>query len=285
MAASGSADALARAHLNLAESSRRFFGLDPGAVVEAGEGWLFGAGTSAHPVISNAAFRLDDDLDGGELVSRAREFFAPMGRGFAVWVRGGLELDRDLAAAAEDAGMECVYAMPEMLLRSRAEEPRLPPGAELRRLGSPEQAKDYWRIAAAAYASLGFPPEIFGHYTDHHGLVADGVASFLAYLDGEPVSIATTIVSHGVAGIYWVGSLEAARGKGLGRAVTAAATNAGFGLGAEVASLQASPMGRPIYEAMGYETAFDYRLFSSPGPGPESGSSTSMRATRPSRSR
>lgn len=75
-----------------------------------------------------------------------------------------------------------------------------------------------------------------------------------------------TIVSHSVAGIYWVGSLEEARGKGLGRAVTAAATNAGFDLGAEIASLQASPMGAPIYRDMGYETIFDYRLLMSPAP-------------------
>jgi len=48
--------------------------------------------------------------------------------------------------------------------------------------------------------------------------------------------------------------------------VTTAATKAGFELGADVASLQASPMGKPIYEAMGYETVFDYRLFMSPAP-------------------
>ena len=76
-----------------------------------------------------------------------------------------------------------------------------------------------------------------------------------------------TIVSHGVAGIYWVGSLERARGMGIGRAVTAAATNAGFDLGADVASLQASPMGGPIYTAMGFETVYDYRLLLSPAPG------------------
>ncbi len=75
-----------------------------------------------------------------------------------------------------------------------------------------------------------------------------------------------TIVSHGVAGIYWVGSLERARGKGLGEATTAAATNAGFELGADLASLQASPMGKPIYERMGYETLFDYRLYMSAPP-------------------
>jgi predicted acetyltransferase len=75
-----------------------------------------------------------------------------------------------------------------------------------------------------------------------------------------------TMVSHGVAGIYWVGSLERARGKGLGRAVTVAATNAGFGLGADVASLQASPMGKPIYLELGYETAFEYQMWMSPPP-------------------
>ena len=75
-----------------------------------------------------------------------------------------------------------------------------------------------------------------------------------------------TIVSHGVAGIYWVGSLAEARGRGLGRAVTAAATNAGFDLGADVASLQASPMGEPVYRAMGFETIYDYRLLMSPPP-------------------
>ena len=77
-----------------------------------------------------------------------------------------------------------------------------------------------------------------------------------------------TIVNHGVAGIYWVGSLAEARGRGVGRAITAAATNAGFDLGAEFASLQASPMGEPVYRAMGYETIYDYRLLLSPAPAP-----------------
>ncbi len=80
------------------------------------------------------------------------------------------------------------------------------------------------------------------------------------------MGIALTIVSGGVAGIYWVGNLKHARGRGIGRAVTAAATNAGFDLGADLASLQASPMGRPIYEAMGFRTLFDYRLLMSPPP-------------------
>lgn len=254
------------AHLNLIESSRRFFELDPDAEIETAPGWLLGAGSSSHPTISNAAFRRDDGADPAMLIDRAREFFSARDRGFSLWGRSGLEADADLFAAAEEAGLQAVYEMPEMVLRAPAEEPTLPPGAELRRLESSPQAEDYWRVAQASYASLGFPPEVFAGYRDHTRLLADDVAAFLAYRDGEPAAIAMTIVNHGVAGIYWVGTLEAARGHGLSRTVTAAATNAGFALGAELASLQASPMGRPIYEVMGFETIFDYRLLLSSPP-------------------
>lgn len=255
-----------RAHLNLIDSSRQLFELDPDATVEAERGWLFGAGSHSHPVISNAAFRIDDKADPGELISRARGFFGERGRGFSVWVRVGQPEDLDLAGAADSAGLQSVYEMPEMVLAEPVEAPPVPAGVELRQVSSGEEAEAYWRVAAASYLSLGFPPEVFGFYANHEGLRAENVAAFIAYLDGEPVSIAMTIVSHGVAGIYWVGSLEQARGRGLGRAVTAAATNAGFDLGANVASLQASPMGKPIYTEMGYETVFDYRLLMSSPP-------------------
>jgi GNAT superfamily N-acetyltransferase len=255
-----------RVHLNLTDSSRQLFELDPDATVEAGPGWVFGAGSPEHPVISNAAFRNDDALDADEFVARAKSFFAKRGRGFSVWVRGDQEEDRDLLAAVEAAGLQFIYGMPEMVLRAPVEAPPLPAGAEIRKLTAVEQVDDYWEIAAASYASLGFPPEVFGSYGNRSSLLAENVAAFLAYLDGEPVSIAMTILSHGVAGIYWVGSLERARGKGLGEATTAAATNAGFELGAGLASLQASPMGKPIYERMGYETLFEYRLYMSVPP-------------------
>jgi GNAT superfamily N-acetyltransferase len=154
--------------------------------------------------------------------------------------------------------------MPEMLLHDRVEEAALPEDAEIRLLRTAEEAADYWRIAATAYQSIGFPPEAFGFYEGLERLDRSEAAAFLAYLDGVPVSIGMTIVTHGVAGIFWVGSLTEARNKGLGRAITAAATNAGFDLGADVASLQASPMGEPIYLAMGFETVYPYRLLLSP---------------------
>lgn len=250
-------------HLNLIDSSRQLFQLDPGAEIEVGSGWVFGAGRSPHPVISNAAFRVDDELDPNELLERAQGFFAPRERGFAVWARGVVAADRDLIDAAKEAGLKEVYAMPEMVLDRRAEARPLPTGVELRRVVSASDAADYWEVATGAYASIGFPPEIFAFYENHDGLVADNAATFIADLDGRPAGIAMTIVSHGVAGIYWVGTSDDARGRGLGWTVTATAVNAGFDLGAETASLQASPMGESLYLRMGFETIFSYRLLMS----------------------
>lgn len=254
------------AHLNLIDSSRQLFALDPGAELEITDGWLFGAGRSSHPVISNAAFRADDALDPSELLDRAQAFFAARGRGFAAWARTDLAEDRELLAAAEGAGLKTVYEMPEMVLERRPGAEKPADGAELRRVTSPDDASEYWKVAAAAYTSNGFPPEIFAFYEDHDGLWADNVAAFLARIDGRPAAIAMTIVTRGVAGIYWVGTTEEARGRGLGRTLTATAVNAGFDMGAEIASLQASPMGEPIYRRMGFETIFNYRLLMQPAP-------------------
>jgi GNAT superfamily N-acetyltransferase len=254
------------AHLNLVDSSRQLFELDPGAEIEAGAGWVFGAGRSPHPVISNAAFRVDDELDPGELLERAQAFFASRKRGFAVWARDGAAEDRGLIEAAEAAGLKAVYAMPEMVLGRRAEARPTPAGAQLRRVVSAGDAADYWQVATGAYASIGFPPEIFAFYERHDGLTAGNAAAFIADLDGRPAGIAMTIVSHGVAGIYWVGSTEDARGRGLGWMVTAAAVNAGFEIGAKLASLQASPMGESLYRRMGFETIFNYQLLMCPPP-------------------
>jgi RimJ/RimL family protein N-acetyltransferase len=259
-------DAVTRAHVNLVDSSRQLFRLDPGVVLEVDDGWLFGAGRSSHPAIANAAFRREDGVASDEFLDRARSFFGELGRGFSVWVRDGVPDDGDLAAAVEGAGLSEVHRMPEMVLARRADDPVLPRGAVLERVRSRSDAAEYWEVAAASYSRLGWPPDVFEFYEDHRGLSADNVVAFLCRLDGTPAAISMTIVTDGVAGIYWVGSTEAARGRGLGRAVTAAATNAGFDLGADLASLQASVMGEPIYRSMGYETIYEYRLLMSARP-------------------
>lgn len=257
-------------HLHLAHASARLARLDPETTVLEGGGLLACAESHPHPAIANLAFRVEEDSAPEPLVARARQFFGGLGRGFCLWVRGEVAQDEDLIDAAEADGLKQIYEMPEMVCAAPVDEPALDGGAELELVETLEHARDYWQITAEAYKSLAFPPEVFSGLTDYEGLWADDARAFVAYLeaDGErvPAAAAMTIVSDGVAGIYWVGAVEPARGRGLARAVTAAATNAGFELGAEFASLQASPMGAPLYRDMGYETLFPYRLLMASAP-------------------
>lgn len=78
----------------------------------------------------------------------------------------------------------------------------------------------------------------------------------LAELDGDVVACAQLVLSHGIGGVYYVATLEAARGRGLGELVTAEVTNRGLELGATSVGLQASPMGEPIYRRMGYRDLY-----------------------------
>lgn len=87
---------------------------------------------------------------------------------------------------------------------------------------------------------------------------------FLGVLDGEPVATASLVTAGGAAGIYNVTTVEAARGRGIGAAMTVAAARHGAAHGLGLATLQASTMGRPIYERLGFEFVCDLRPYRLP---------------------
>jgi predicted acetyltransferase len=68
-------------------------------------------------------------------------------------------------------------------------------------------------------------------------------------------------ISHGVAGIYWVGTLEEYRRRGIAGALTAAALLEGRRRGLRVGTLQASSLGAPVYRGLGFEEISRVRQF------------------------
>ena len=92
--------------------------------------------------------------------------------------------------------------------------------------------------------------------------VADpDVRVFHARLDGLPVGSSVAIRTGDVSGVYAVGTLPEARGRGVGTAVTWAAVAAGSAWGCDVIVLQASEMGLALYERMGFRTVVPYIQF------------------------
>ncbi len=79
------------------------------------------------------------------------------------------------------------------------------------------------------------------------------IATYLARLDGEPVATAFGRSSGGVVGVYAVGTVAAARRRGIGAAVTSRVMSEARADGARLAVLSASDMGRSVYRRLGFE--------------------------------
>jgi GNAT superfamily N-acetyltransferase len=230
-----------------------------GALLETGGAVLCAGGTWI-PVIANGAFRSDNSLSGAALVAAADSFFAGLSRGYTVKVRDSGE-DEDLRLACEEAGLELFGdPVPEMICRTPLADAPPVDGVTVRVIDDEAGLHDFIAVNAEAYATYGMPPEVLGELFDEApAVLQDSAASIVvARRDDEPVAAAMVYASDGVASLQWVGTVPAARGTGLGAFVTVALTNLAFDDGASSCSLQASPMGAPIYTRLGFETAYHY---------------------------
>jgi hypothetical protein len=97
-----------------------------------------------------------------------------------------------------------------------------------------------YQIFYDAFARHGFGPDAIAHH-------------FVGYLDDTPVTSATLILAGGIASVFNVSTPERLRRQGYGGAVTLAALQAAIGYGFEDAYVWSSPLGRSVYQNLGFE--------------------------------
>ncbi len=131
--------------------------------------------------------------------------------------------------------------------------PDPPKGLQIRPASSPEEVTDLLRIGAVGFEA---PPSYFDAWKP--GLLAGGAgpwsrgANYVGYAGGRAAATSIRVTTGDVAGIYFVSTLPEFRRRGFGGSMTWRAVADGRTGGCRLSYLQASKMGRPIYERMGY---------------------------------
>jgi predicted GNAT family acetyltransferase len=107
--------------------------------------------------------------------------------------------------------------------------------------------------------AFGSPREIAEAFLSPGLIEHPGTSAFLALEGDEAVAMAYTQEHEGALGVFGVATLPTHRRRGIGGAVTAfAVREAG---GADVAWLQSSEMGRPVYERLGFRVVADWEVW------------------------
>jgi GNAT superfamily N-acetyltransferase len=172
-------------------------------------------------------------------------------RAWTVWVP---EDDREAAALLKAAGHK-LDATPMAML------------CDLPRLPDPDCGGLDWddRATPATVARVndfayGFDEPTFGAALT--ALPADlPLRLYQARVDGEPVSVLATLDDGEDCGIYLVATLKGHRGKGLSRRLLHIAIARAQDRGMRTSSLQATKLGYPVYERLGYEAICELHMW------------------------
>lgn len=181
-----------------------------------------------------------------DLAERVDAFFsASPGGGYEVW---SIWPTMDLTPFGFSVGSA------PCMVRERGGDPT-PSPAELRVAEVQDDAgmREVWPVLDEAFCDHRVPEPSWDAR-----VLAEDYRVWVGRVDGRAVTTATAFVGYGFVGVYAVATLAEARGRGYGEAVTWAATLCRPDL---PATLQASEMGRPVYERMGYRTVTTFTVW------------------------
>ncbi|HLX36061.1 MAG TPA: GNAT family N-acetyltransferase [Candidatus Limnocylindrales bacterium] len=237
----------------------------PGARVERPDGLILAIGAVPSPVIVNTIETTRSGV-GIAAIDAALARYEAEGKHPSIMSRDHADLP--LEPQLEAAGWHLEISLPGMVVESRLPERAPAEGVTFHRV---ETERDRERFVTACLAGFAGDDDAFREgvssaFSTLESLVGDPVTGYYAMVDGQAAACALscTDLDAGMGVVGWVGTDPAFRRRGLGSAVTVLATNACFDLGATAVGLQASPMGFPIYQALGYRTFTGYKVWFRP---------------------
>jgi ribosomal protein S18 acetylase RimI-like enzyme len=257
---------LERTHASLATTLATMTGRS-GGIVDRTPARLRYAVRVADPVLWSGVVRLDHRHDGRTLVAEALAFAGELGHGITLWTRG--QGDADLEAAAAEARFREAAAFPQMVVEapSLVVWPGPPPGTQTGIVREDAGLARLLEVTEAAFAELDAHPAVWRvAYPDLDAITGDDVVGVLGATDDGIGAAGVGYLHGGVGELIHIGTHPEFRRKGLGTAVTIALAEELIRRGADLLSLQAAPLGEPVYRRLGFREIGEYRMWLSPAP-------------------
>jgi len=233
-----------------------------GETVRAADHWRSHSGVPFRALNAATAIRLGSD---DAAITDATAWFTSRGMPWR-WLVHPSSSPVDIAERLLAAGLTTYSDNPAMgMSLAGFEMVPLPHGVSIERVVDEDGLRRWHQVNVPAMDLDPVRDEAWWTAHRRPGFAEDApLVNYVASIDGEPVSVAALFDGAGVAGIYNVATIPSARGRGIGRAVTAAAMAEGVRRGLRVAALGASPLGYPVYRRLGFE---EYGRLRSFGPG------------------
>ena len=224
------------------------------------DGLLLYRTTSPDPIVWNGALLTASTERPSDVLRRADAFFEPLDQDYGVWIVSSH--DEALASYLASRGLERVSSDPHMAVWAPLAPLPLTRGEPISVVSSASLHHDFLEAATRSFLSLGVEADTWSRV--YPTLDSVSQADVLAVVAGEPgcpLAVAMGYLHEGVCEVIHVGTIPEARRRGLGASVTAAVLEESAARGATLAVLQATPMGEPVYQQLGFTTIDRYDLF------------------------
>jgi len=169
-----------------------------------------------------------------------------------------------LEAILKANGMRHAYDAPGMAADLTTLDLDVPLAANvtIRQLAHVDEMPHYFTVFIPAFSIPAGDAVVWRDAYEQIGF-GDGVAwtHYVAFLDDQPVATTSLLLDGALGGIDNVATLEQARGRGIGAAVTRAAMRYARDHGATQAALQSSDLGYRVYRGLGFVEYCNLRLY------------------------
>ena len=183
----------------------------------------------------------------------------------------GIDVERGRHASVERAivmmRLERVVSRPAMSVAlDRVAPPAAIPGLELRRV---EALKDLEEMVRLETAAFGTAPEVAARLLAPSALERPDVRLYVGALESEVVAMSYIHEHERALGVFGVATAPEARRRGIGTAITAFSV-LDAGPDVDLAWLQPSQMGLPVYARMGFDLVAEWEVWVRPHSGSSS---------------